>query len=238
MRVQLRPERSDDREGKASGLNVEFQTGDEAFDHKVYVDAPSAEPLARVLSPDVRAAVLTLFELEFTSIAIDDLKGHVCARIVSVSSLDPKRAEGKPGLAAATAFAKLVRGLPRVARREGAHPEAPSQGTTMLGYVIGGVGLLLGPPIYFVALAPHGCDQDDLPGADIIRCTLPGIAGLVVGGVAGIVAATIVASRARAHFAGRSDGASLASGYKISIGVGVFTLVGLTAAAAFAQLVR
>jgi hypothetical protein len=236
MRVTLRPESSDDRDGKASGLNVEFQTGDDVFDKKVYIDAPSAEPLPRVLSADVRAAALALFDLQFTSIAIDDIQGHVSARITSFSSLNPKRADGKPGLAAATAFAKLARSLPRVARREGAHPETPLQGTTILGYAIGGAGLLLGPPFYFLVLAPHGCSNDDLPSAQALQCTLPGIAGVVVGLVAGAVATTLVTSHAHARFAGRSDGARLAGGYRISIGASVFTIVALVAAGVFARL--
>lgn len=72
--VELRPESDDDRASKAGGVAVEFQTGDAAFDPRVYVDAPEDEDAPRaMLTAPVRAAALELFALGARSIVWNSL---------------------------------------------------------------------------------------------------------------------------------------------------------------------
>lgn len=97
---------------KAKGLNVEWQSGDPAFDHVVYVDTPTTDPaiLAGVLGPEVRRAVIDLLALGFRTIGIDeDSDGTVRAHLNEFSSLNPRPHRGAQAL---DAFARLLANLP------------------------------------------------------------------------------------------------------------------------------
>lgn len=62
--VVLRAETSDDVHGKDRGIAVEAQTGDAAFDARVYVETDLApEAVLPMLSPEVRAATLALLDM-------------------------------------------------------------------------------------------------------------------------------------------------------------------------------
>lgn len=56
------------------GLRTAYETGDRRFDDAVFVDTATTdrEVLAAVLGPEVRAAVLALFELGFLRVTLDD----------------------------------------------------------------------------------------------------------------------------------------------------------------------
>ena len=62
------------RKDAPRGIRTAYETGDRRFDDAVFVDTPTTNPtvLAAVLGPEVRAAVLTLFELGFLRVTIDD----------------------------------------------------------------------------------------------------------------------------------------------------------------------
>src|SRR4051812_8533754 len=95
MNIALRPETASHRSGKASGMDVEVQTGDPAFDGAVYVDTLTpADVAVHVLGEPVRRAVLDLFAIHFTLVTIDDSRGDIVAEIVSFVSLTPTE---KPG---------------------------------------------------------------------------------------------------------------------------------------------
>ncbi|MFO0610412.1 MAG: hypothetical protein U0324_45045 [Polyangiales bacterium] len=62
--VHLRAETDDDRAAKTRGTAVEHQTGDPAFDARIYVEAHDDEHAPRaMLTAPVRAAVLALWDL-------------------------------------------------------------------------------------------------------------------------------------------------------------------------------
>jgi len=62
--VHLRAETDDDRAAKARGAAVEHQTGDPAFDARIYVEAHDDEAAPRaMLTAPVRTAVLALWDL-------------------------------------------------------------------------------------------------------------------------------------------------------------------------------
>ncbi len=62
--ISFRPEGDYERAAKSTGLDVELQTGDPAFDQRVYVasDAPVESVRAALGSPDARAAIVELVD--------------------------------------------------------------------------------------------------------------------------------------------------------------------------------
>lgn len=72
--LTLRLEGTLDRAGKSLRLNREIQTGDAAFDERIYVEseAPDALVLAVLASPVTRAGVLACLTLGCTEIKLDD----------------------------------------------------------------------------------------------------------------------------------------------------------------------
>lgn len=71
--ITLRGETYTDRKGKDRGLNREVQVGDPAFDDRVYIECDSTdEGVLRVLRPEVRAAILALFDLSISEIQLSD----------------------------------------------------------------------------------------------------------------------------------------------------------------------
>ncbi|MFO0663891.1 MAG: hypothetical protein U0174_08070 [Polyangiaceae bacterium] len=139
--IQLRHEDSEDRAAKANGLNVEWQTGDRAFDEAVYVSTPglSADVLNAVLAPGVREAVMKLFELGFRLVAIDD-KGTVRADVTEFVVARPREGRGREAI---DAFARLLMNLPLVVASGEEHAPVPYAKTTrVLGWTALIVGLL------------------------------------------------------------------------------------------------
>lgn len=118
-------------------LNVEWQTGERAFDDAVYVSTPghSAELLSAVLTAEVRGAVMSLFALGFRLVSIDD-EGVIRAKVTEFVVARPRQGRGRDDprrsrcLADARYFARgrhrksrgLGRGALRAVRRGQRHP--------------------------------------------------------------------------------------------------------------------
>lgn len=83
MAINLRREDDFDRKAVKSGIAVETQTGDAAFDAAVYIDTPSPAEITRcVLAPtEVRAAALELLREGVRELWIDDPQGEVLVSI-------------------------------------------------------------------------------------------------------------------------------------------------------------
>lgn len=217
MAITLRPEQDAHRAAKAEGIDVEHQTGDRAFDHAVYVDTPTpSDVLSVVLAPDVRAAVLTLFALEFTFVEIDDREGRVLAEIIAFASLRERQG---PGRAAAVAFAQLARSLPPVARAPGAHPPPVLHRAQIVWTVLAAIAFFGGAPAYFVGVARSVCDEN--APTSTASCVGPGL----VGGVAGCLVAVVVAVMVRRSLIVRHSGTSRSAEAIMGVAVAVFVVV-------------
>ena len=207
MLIALRPEEATHRLAKASGTDVEFQSGDPGFDGAVYVDTQTpADVLAAVLEADARRAVLDLFALAFTTITIDDRQRNVVAIITSFASLKPM---DPTGARAVDAFARLARSLPRVATRAGEHARHPLRGVNIGLGVLAGVAFVGSIPLYCGGVMGKTCGGEMDP-AEAFVCLGPGLAGGTVGLVAGAVAGAAAAAFAR-RYRGRSDSSSYGS---------------------------
>lgn len=232
MRVALQPEHRSHREGKESGMDVEYQTGDPEFDAAVYVDTRTLpEVLAEILTPEARRAVLDLFAIEFTTIVIDDLTGRLYANLVAFASLTPA---SSPGRRAADAFARLARQMPRVVAIPGRHAPHPLRDGTLAVAILAVLAFCLAAPIYFGFSASGRCDED-MPASQYGACLVPGVIGLVVGLVAAVVAGA-VAGRYGRRFRGRSDSSKWVDAFAAFCGLLVFSAVGTVVALVFARL--
>jgi len=206
MKIKLRDEDADDRSAKMDGINVEHQTGDEAFDAAVYIESPTTDPalLCQVLSADVRAAARALLSLAFDSVVIDDDGGHVTAHLSAFLKLRdvPDRAER-----VASAFAKLCSGLPKVAHSGGAHPARSALPTVLA--VTGALGLFVFGPIGYLGIASgFGCTESSSDGEGVSvkdECGGVGFPALGVAILVGAVVAWIAGAIATPRLAGHSD---------------------------------
>lgn len=137
--IELTREDTDDVAAKASGLNVEWQSGDPAFDGFVYVDTPTTDPeiLASVLGPEVRRAVCELIAMEFKTIMIDD-GGDVSAYLSEFSSSEPPRPNR--GADALRWFVQILSNLPAVASSGPMVKRNPLFGLTVTLGVVGFIG--------------------------------------------------------------------------------------------------
>lgn len=125
---------------KAKGLNVEWQSGDEAFDRTVYVDTPTTDPavLAAVIGPEVRYAVRVLLGLGFRTVSIDDGTGAVNAYLTEFTSLNPPRPNR--GADSLSAFAQILAHLPEVTSSGPTKRKTPLWGATLFLAIAGGGG--------------------------------------------------------------------------------------------------
>lgn len=120
--LTLRPETRLDRAGKSLRINRETQTGDAAFDERVYLesDAPDSAVLAVLVDPALRASVVKLLELGAVSVTLDR-GGALCisrplrqANLLGVDRLAPlietlgAAAEAIPPLVAAKPIRTLA----------------------------------------------------------------------------------------------------------------------------------
>jgi hypothetical protein len=87
--LTLRLETRVDRAGKSLRINRETQTGDAAFDERVYLesDAPDAAVLAALVDPGLRANVVKSLELGAASVALDREGNLVVSRPLRQASL-------------------------------------------------------------------------------------------------------------------------------------------------------
>jgi hypothetical protein len=181
------------------GLPTAYVTGDRAFDGSVFVDTPTTNQavLAAVLGPEVRAAVLALFELDFHRITIDDegfLDGSdvVEAYLWTFASSEPPRARAARGL---DAFVSLLDHLPKItASGEGpAFPKTPVW-VNVSGW-LGLAGVLAWLPVgFFVDKVTQSQD-----GAPLAIATLLALAS-------GLLCQWIVASTLRRQLGMPHDG--------------------------------
>lgn len=115
LSIELRWEDTSDVAAKAKGLNVEWQTGDPAFDQVVYIDSPTTDPevLSAVINPEVRRAVRELLGIGFKTVGIDEGgDGSVSAYLDEFSSSEPPP-PGR-GQNALRAFTHLLANLPAI----------------------------------------------------------------------------------------------------------------------------
>jgi hypothetical protein len=204
MRVKLTPESAANRAAKDAGIDAEYQSGDAAFDARVYVDTQTPpEVLAAVLSADARAAILELFELEFNRVELDDVLRQVTATMVTF----PSRVPPKPTSARIVdAFARLATAMPRLRELEGTHAQHPLARTNTALGVLAILNVIAGGPLYFL-VTMHGRCEEDAGFAAGLACVTPGLIGVAVGV---LVAAFVggAALRYSRRFHGRSDSAS------------------------------
>ena len=225
MNVKLRPETDTHRRGKQSGMDVEFQTGDPAFDGSVYVDtATPTQVLVHVLEEGARRAVGDLFALDFTDIVIDDLLGDIRATLVSF----PTRARPEPtGARAIDAFARLARAMPRIARVAGQHASHPLRGTNILLGVVAAL-TLGGAVLLYRTIAAHRC-PNEMSTSEAVSCVGPGIPGILCGLVAATIAG-LLASRFTRRYRGRSNSSSYGATFAWLVAVIVFSVTSLSVA--------
>jgi hypothetical protein len=168
-----------------TGIRTAYETGDRRFDDAVFVDTPTTrrDVLAAVLGPEVRAAVLTLFELGFLRVTIDDrcvLDGSdvVEAYHWSFTFRDPPRERAARCL---DAFTSILDHLPKIAS-SGDEPELPKPSVWIRasGWV-GLLGLLALEPTWWL-VAKETRTVDDAPQSIAL------VAAVVIGLIASRVA--------------------------------------------------
>ncbi len=210
MRIVLRPEAYADKDAKASGINVEQQTGDELFDATVYVDSPTTdhEVLQAILNQEARRAVGSLFDLGLRRISIDDVQGNVEAYLseFAVAKEKPDRAQ-----LMLDAFTRLARSLP-VVRGGGDLPApAPFGCLTGVGTVFAGVLGVAAIPLFFAIASGFDCTEPsaDGEGSNLKDgCGSPAIVAIVSGLAAGVLAYVVTRIFLTPRLRGRSDSAS------------------------------
>ena len=230
MSIELRRESRGDVGAKREGLAVEWQSGDELFDAVVYVSSPTTDPevLSAVLGAEVRRGALTLVELGFQSVRIDE-DGDVVARLTEFARPD---AEPERGRQAVEAFADIVANLPAVTHSGRVRPPPPFARATRVLRAVGLVGWALNVGYVGLvtmalraALPPH---RGDLHSATDIG------AAVAVGIVAGLVASSIYSGMVRERVRGTSDAPDVVFNAGLAAFGGVSVLVttlGLTLAA-------
>lgn len=174
------------------GVRTAHQTGDQRFDASVVVDTATtrADVFSAVLGPEMRAAVLTLFDLGFRSVSIDD-RSVVDGSDVVEAYLWTFASSSPPAERAARcldAFATILDHLPQIV----ASGEEPADPTPPIWVnVIGGLGLaaLVGGAALGMLLDKH------------VQCGEGGCAGpplaIVAAIVLGLVAQWVAASSLR-----------------------------------------
>ncbi len=210
MKIVMRPEAYADKDAKASGINVEHQTGDELFDAAVYVDSPTTdhELLQAVLNEDARRAVLSLFDLGLRRITIDDAHGNVEAYLSEFVV-----AQGKPDRAdlMLDAFSRLASSLPVV--RASGQVSAPAPFGCLMGFggAFAGVLGVAAIPLFFAIASGFDCTEGSADGEGSSLkdgCGAPGVVALVLAFVVGVLAFVVARFFVTARLRGRSDSAS------------------------------
>jgi hypothetical protein len=220
MRISLRPEDDANRMGKESGMDVEHQTGDAAFDSAVYIDTLTPpNVLARVLEEDARRAVRELFALGCTTVVLDDDLRNVTAQMISFPSREPPE---PIGARAVDAFARLGRAMPRVAALAGEHASHPLRGTNIALGVVAAVTFFGAIPLYCGVIAGDRCANEMSP-SEAATCVGPGIPGVVVGLVAAAVVGAF-ASHFTRRYRGRSDSSRHGATFAWLVAVIVFSV--------------
>lgn len=186
--IALRREGDDDKRYKATGINVEVQTGDPQFDDAVYINTYAAPPdvVRKVFaSPGVRAAARELLERDGTRVLlIDDKEGDVS---IDIADLTERTPDQERGARLVDNLARLANALPPV-RESG---ETPAEDPTLMpigcGCLTALVGLFVAPFLY-VSRSSRGCRATEGEVKNLLcwsglDCCNPGFTGLVFGAV-------------------------------------------------------
>lgn len=207
--LRLEREREGHVRAKREGLVGEWQSGDPAFDERVFVKSPTTDPavLAAVLGPEAREAAMALLGLGFETVQID-VEGEVRA---GIGQGDFVREHGPGGAEraerAVDAFLRLTSRLPIVAATGGAHPRPPLAVLTRALQIVGVVGWL--GNVTFVALT-HVAIGGVLGLPASRDASALGVAGSVaVGILGGVVGARLHGARVATRARGRSDALEL-----------------------------
>jgi len=207
--LRLERERDGHVRAKREGLVGEWQSGDPAFDERVFVTSPTTDPavLAAVLGPAAREAVMALLALGFETVKID-VEGEVRA---GIGQGDFVRTQGPGGgeraASALDAFCRLTSGLPIVAATGGVHPRPPLAGLTLALQIVGVVGWL--GNVTFIALAHLAMGKVFGLPASRDASTLGVVGCVAVGVFGGFVGAKLHAARVATRARGRSDALDL-----------------------------
>ena len=170
-----------------AGTRTAYATGDQRFDASVVVDTATtrADVFSSVLGPEVRAAVLALFDLGFSRVTIDErcvLDGSDV-----VEALLWTFASGAPPAERAArcldAFATILDHLPRIvpSGEEPADPKAPLW-VSALGW-LGLAGLLGAAPAWWLVAKETKCTEEACAGPAIAP-----MAAILLGLVAQLIA--------------------------------------------------
>jgi hypothetical protein len=200
LRVKLTPETAANLASKQAGIDAEFQSGDPAFDARVYVDTQTPpEVLAAVLNTEARAAIVELLDLAFNRVELDDVERQLTATMVTF----PSRTPPEPTAARIVdAFARLALAMPRLRELEGKHAPHPLAGVNTALGVLALLNVIGGGPLYFLVTMRGRCEDDSG-----IECVGPGLVGVAAGVVvAGLVGGAALRYARRFH--GRSDSSS------------------------------
>jgi hypothetical protein len=230
MSIELRRESRGDVRAKRAGLAAEWESGDELFDDVVYVSSPTTDPavLSAELGAEVRRAALTLIELGFHSVRIDE-DGDVVARLSDFARPD---AEPRRGVEVVEAFAEILANLPAVTHSGRVRPPPPLAGVTRVLRLIGLTGWALN--VGYVGLVVMGL-RALLPAhrGDLITGIDVGVA-VTVGVIVGLFASSIYAGMIRERVRGTSDAPDVVFSAGLAAFGGVSVIVstlGLTLAA-------
>lgn len=189
---------------KSSGVNVEHQTGETAFDRALYVDSPTADPavLQAVLHPGTRAAALALFALGMSSVEIDR-DSRISAQMNGFVSTE---SAGEKGTKLIRTFAALASGLPKVEATGAKHEQLPWGGRTALAVALAMVGLAAAPIAFFGIASTFDCTEGTDDGVTLKDgCGAPAIVGLACAAVFACLALWVVSAFATATLRGRSN---------------------------------
>lgn len=200
-------------------IRTAYQTGDRRFDDAVFVDTATTnrEVLAAVLGPEVRAAVLTLFELDFLRVTIDDrcpLDGAdvVEAYLWTFASREPPRERAARAI---DAFSDILDHLPKIAS-SGEEPALPKPAIWIgLSGWLGLVGV--------VALLPTGAIVAEKTKIDDGG---PQAVALLLAIASGLIMSRVARSSLRRQLGMPQDGAFLRVGIaRIKVFVGAAAIV-------------
>lgn len=147
---EFRREKDEDRRSKASGMNVEVQTGDKMFDDFVYIESPYAQQVLAPLlqSPALRKAIGDLVA-QYTSVQITPSALTVDTRNAGTDLLEPAR------------FMPLLQGVMTIAKLFPPVPAgAPKQSERGGGLVMVATANVLFSGAAMPAIASHIGDCD------------------------------------------------------------------------------
>lgn len=203
MQITLRRETGYDARSRRAGVAVEAQTGDAAFDERVFIDSPSEHAVIQkvLAAPELRASVRALIGAGIDHLTVDGLGAKIALRIDDASGLpdDPSFLLGH--------LATIATHVPEV-RSTGQRPI----GDPWLGrQILMGAGAILGafPAIFSMfMLLPDRCYDSDGEGGTSLSCRVAGCCdpvtyGASVGSLAGLLLAVLlwmqVRGTSRAH---------------------------------------